>query len=216
MLKLKLFHNIRKPQVLCLGAHPDDIEIGCGVTILRLVKESPQAQFIWIVFSGNDRRKKEGFGSANSFLSQAKSKKIIIEDFRESYFPFIGAKIKDFFEMLKSEYSPDLILTHTLNDVHQDHRLISKLTWNTFRDNLIMEYELPKYEGDLKKPNLYVHLKEAAVQTKVKYICDIFKSQYGKQWFSEETFRAILRIRGIESNSPSKYAEAFHCNKIVF
>jgi LmbE family N-acetylglucosaminyl deacetylase len=216
MLKLKLFHNTSKPCVLCLGAHPDDIEIGCGGTILKLIKELPRAQFYWVVFSGNQIRKKEAMQSANSFLKQVESKQIAIQDFRESYFPFIGAAIKDYFERLKSELSPNLILTHTMHDAHQDHQLISNLTWNTFRDHFIMEYEIPKYDGDLLTPNVYVHLEENFVQTKVKYICNLFQSQSGKQWFSEKNFRSILRIRGLESNSPSKYAEAFHCRKMIF
>jgi len=216
MFKLKLFHNINKPRVLCLGAHPDDIEIGCGGTILKLINEFPGAQFYWVVFSGNQNRTKEAFKSATSFLTKVESKQILIQDFRESYFPFVGATIKDYFEKLKSEYSPDLILTHTVNDAHQDHRVLADLTWNTFRDHFIMEYEIPKYDGDLHTPNLYIHLEETIVKMKLKLICDLFKSQTGRHWFSEETFRSILRIRGIESNSSSKYAEAFHCRKMVF
>ena len=215
MLKFRLLLEMNKPRVLCLGAHPDDIEIGCGGTILKLAKEKPGSQFYWVVFSGNENRAKEAVQSANSFLNQVESKHIEIRNFRESYFPFVGAEIKDYFEKLKSEYSPDLILTHTANDAHQDHRLISALTWNTFRDNFIMEYEIPKYDGDLQNPNFYVHLEKKIVQTKINLICNLFQSQSGKQWFSEETFKSILRIRGIESRSPSKYAEAFSCRKVL-
>jgi len=216
MLKLKFFYNTDRPRVLCLGAHPDDIEIGCGGTILKIIEELPKSEFCWIVFSGSKNRAKEALQSANTFLSQVKSKHIDIQGFRESYFPFVGAPIKDYFEELKSDFSPDLILTHTKNDAHQDHRLISDLTWNTFRDNFIMEYEIPKFDGDLQNPNVYVHLNENIVQKKVRLICDLFQSQAEKKWFSKETFKSILRIRGIEANSPSKYAEAFHCRKMVF
>ena len=215
MLKLKFPEKSPRLNVLCLGSHPDDIEIGCGGTILRLV-ERGDVQFYWSVLSGNARRGKEAWEGANAFLKDVKLKKIDIQQFRESYFPFVGAHIKDYFEKLKKEFSPDMVLTHYSNDAHQDHRLISDLTWNTFRDHFILEYEVPKYDGDLGIPNFYVHLDEPLVQMKISLISSIFKTQKKKHWFTEETFRSILRIRGVESNSPSKYAEAFHCRKIVF
>jgi LmbE family N-acetylglucosaminyl deacetylase len=215
MLKIKFLEKSPRLNVLCLGSHPDDIEIGCGGTILRLVERS-DVQFYWSVLSGNAKRGKEAWEGANAFLESAKLKKIDIQQFRESYFPFVGAHIKDYFEKLKKEFSPDLILTHYSNDAHQDHRLISDLTWNTFRDHFILEYEVPKYDGDLGTPNFYVHLNEPLVQMKTRLISSIFKTQKEKHWFTEETFRSMLRIRGVESNSPSKYAEAFYCRKIVF
>jgi LmbE family N-acetylglucosaminyl deacetylase len=216
MRKVRFFEENQKLNILCLGAHPDDIEIGCGGTVLRLIEEVPKAQFYWAVFSGDEKRNKEACESANVFLKKVKAKKIEVQGFRESYFPFVGAKIKDYFERLKNEFSPDLVFTHYANDAHQDHRLISNLTWNTFRDHFILEYEVPKYDGDLGIPNLYVHLNESDVRRKTKYIFNIFRTQKEKQWFTEETFKSILRIRGVESNSPSKYAEAFYCRKIVF
>lgn len=215
MFKLQFFGDETKPKILCLGAHPDDIEIGCGGTILKLTGEFPEAQFCWVVFSGNRKRAEEAYQGAEFFLSCITSKVIHIQDFRESYFPFIGAKIKDYFEKLKKELSPHLIFTHYSKDAHQDHQLISKLTWNTFRHNLILEYEIPKYDGDLGVPNLYVHLNEPIVQKKINGIYGIFQTQIEKQWFGEEIFRSIMRIRGMESNSPSKYAEAFYCRKMV-
>ena len=215
MLNLKVFGVIPEPKILCLGAHPDDIEIGCGGTILRIIKESPDAQFRWVVFSGNKKRREEACQAANFFLQGAKSKEINIEHFRDSYFPFIGGRIKNFFEKLKSEFSPDLIFTHYSSDAHQDHRLISNLTWNTFRDQFIIEYEIPKYEGDMGNPNLHVCLTEFQVKQKTSQICGVFQSQKEKPWFDEETFRAILRLRGVECNSPSRFAEAFYCPKIV-
>jgi LmbE family N-acetylglucosaminyl deacetylase len=215
MLKFKFLEKSPRLNVLCLGSHPDDIEIGCGGTILRLAKQD-NVQFYWSVLSGNAERGKEALEGANAFLESVKLKKIDIQQFRESYFPFVGANIKDYFEKLKKEFSPDLVLTHYGNDAHQDHHLISDLTWNTFRDHFILEYEVPKYDGDLGSPNFYVHLDESLVQMKIGLISSIFKTQKEKHWFTEETFRSILRIRGVESNSPSKYAEAFHCRKIVF
>jgi LmbE family N-acetylglucosaminyl deacetylase len=215
VLKLRFLENTRL-KVLCLGAHPDDIEIGCGGTILRLIEEIPEAPFCWVVFSGDEKRGREAHKSANLFLNGVKSKKITIKQFRESYFPFIGAQIKDYFEELKTKFFPDLIFTHYNNDAHQDHRLISNLTWNTFRDHLILEYEVPKYDGDLGTPNLYIHLDGSHVQRKISYICDVFQTQKERQWFNEETFRSLLKIRGVESNSPNRYAEAFYSRKAVF
>ena len=216
MFSLSFFPENKKPKILCLGAHSDDIEIGCGGTILKLIDDFPEAQFYWAVFSGDNNRAKEAKRSANVFLNGAESRIIDLHDFKESYFPFYGAEIKDFFEALKQEFSPDLIFTHYRNDAHQDHRLLSDLTWNTYRNHLILEYEIPKYDGDLGNPNLFVHLNEHFVQMKVKYICETFTSQNQKLWFSEDAFKSIMRIRGIESNSSSKYAEGFHCRKMVF
>jgi LmbE family N-acetylglucosaminyl deacetylase len=215
MLTLNLFKNIEKLNVMCLGAHPDDIEIGAGGTILRIIEEIPETNFYWIVFSGNEGRSREAHESANLFLKNSKTKNIQLENFKESYFPFVGSQIKDFFEKLKIDFSPDIILTHWRGDAHQDHRLIAHLTWNTFRDHFILEYEIPKYDGDLGHPNLYAHLSEEQVRTKIRNISKSFQTQKGKQWFTEDTLNSILRIRGLESNSTSKYAEAFFCRKIV-
>ena len=203
-------------KVLCLGAHCDDIEIGCGGTILRLVESYPNIVFYWVVFSSNLQREKEAYHSANKFLEKVQEKNIVIKEFQDGFFPFIGIEIKQFFEQLKEDYNPDLILTHSRDDLHQDHRLISDFTWNTFRNHLILEYEIPKYDGDLGKPNFFVHLDEEICQEKIKYIIDSFPSQNNKQWFTEETFLSILRLRGIESNAPNKYSEAFYCRKVIF
>jgi LmbE family N-acetylglucosaminyl deacetylase len=216
MLKVRFFEGNQKPNILCLGAHPDDIEIGCGGTILRLIEEVPGAQFYWAVFSGDEKRGEEACESAKVFLKKVKAKKIDVQDFRESYFPFVGDKIKDYFEKLRKEFSPDIVFTHYRDDAHQDHRVISDLTWNTFRNHFIFEYEVPKYDGDLATPNWYVLLEESHVKRKINNLLEIFQTQRQKTWFDEETFRSILRIRGVESNSPSKYAEAFYCRKIVF
>jgi len=215
IFRVKVFDKNQRLNVLCLGAHPDDIEIGCGGTILRLKEEMPEAQFCWVVFSGNEIRRKEAYGSATLFLDKVKAKSIDVQCFRESYFPFEGDKIKDYFEKLAKEFSPDIVFTHYKADAHQDHRVISDLTWNTFRHHFILEYEVPKYDGDLETPNLYVLLEDAHVKRKIDNLLEGFPTQRQKPWFDEETFRSILRIRGVESRSPSKYAEAFHCRKIV-
>jgi LmbE family N-acetylglucosaminyl deacetylase len=215
MHKVKLIEKNQKIKVLCLGAHPDDIEIGCGGTILRLIDEVPDLEFYWVVFSGNEERRKEAFKSAETYIKGG-SFKIDVQDFRESYFPFAGSQMKDYFEKLRKKFSPSIVFTHFSCDAHQDHRLVSALTWNTFRDNFILEYEIPKYDGDLGAPNFFVYLNESHVKRKINYLCNAFQSQTEKQWFDEETFRSILRIRGVESNSASKYAEAFFCRKIAF
>jgi LmbE family N-acetylglucosaminyl deacetylase len=193
MLNVEFFAKNKTPRILCLGAHSDDIELGCGGTILRIVKDLPGAQFYWIVFSGEPKRAQEAIQGGNSFLEGIGSKTIKVQDYRESYFPFVGAPIKDFFEKIKKEFSPDLVFTHYSKDAHQDHRLLSDLAWNTFRDHFILEYEIPKYDGDLGIPNLYVTLDETTVQRKLKLIFEIFQSQKGRQWFTEETFSQWVR-----------------------
>jgi LmbE family N-acetylglucosaminyl deacetylase len=202
-------------KVLCLGAHSDDIEIGCGGTILKLMEENRNVSFYWVVFSANEKRKKEALAGAKTFLKNARSKTVVIKNFRDGYFPYIGAEIKDYFETLKRAFSPDFIFTPFRNDLHQDHRLISELTWNTFRDHVILEYEIAKYDGDLGSPNVFVHLDDAVCKAKIRNILSIFKTQADNHWFGEESFLSLLRIRGSESNAPAKYAEAFYGRKIV-
>jgi LmbE family N-acetylglucosaminyl deacetylase len=203
-------------RILCLGAHSDDIEIGCGGTVLRLLEDNPATEVVWVVLGASGPRRTEALASANLFLANARKKEIVTREFRDGYFPYIGADIKDFFEELKRKHSPDLILTHYREDLHQDHRLVSELTWNTFRDHLILEYEIIKYDGDLGAPNLFVHLSETIARKKIQTIVQCFKSQRDKSWFTEDVFSSILRLRGVESNAADKYAEAYYCRKIVY
>jgi LmbE family N-acetylglucosaminyl deacetylase len=216
MLKLRLTgNNSTTYKVLCLGSHSDDIEIGSGGTILQLINFHRDIEFYWVVFSANTRRAEEAQQSANAFLENVQKKTVILKNFKESFFPFLGEQIKDFFEQIKGDFSPDIIFTHFRDDLHQDHRQISQLTWNTFRDHLILEYEIPKYDGDIGSPNCFVHLEEPVCQKKIDYILNNFASQKNKLWFDRETFLSLLRLRGVESNSPSKYAEGFYCRKMV-
>ncbi len=202
-------------RILCLGAHSDDIEIGCGGSILRLLKEDADLEISWVVLSSTPQRRREALYSARRFLKGASRTKIIIKGFRDGFFPYHGGRIKEFFELLKNEVSPDLIFTHFRNDLHQDHRLIAELTWNTFRDHFILEYEIPKYDGDLGSPNFFFGLDEPTADAKVRNILQSFASQRKKPWFTRETFLALLRIRGIEANAKRKYAEAFYCRKVL-
>lgn len=202
-------------KILCLGAHADDIEIGCGGTILRLLQVYPKAEVYWVVFSAPGIRREEACNSAESFLAMCRKKTTLVKSFRESYFPFCGEKVKDCFEAIKARFIPDVILTHYRHDLHQDHRVISDFTWNTFRKHLILEYEIPKYDGDLGSPNTFVSLDAEICKKKVATLLRHFSSQRNKQWFTEDLFLSLLRLRGVEANSPTKYAEAFYCRKRV-
>ena len=201
--------------ILCLGAHSDDIEIGCGGTMLRLIKEYKHLNITWIVFSADQQRIVEAQASADAFLRNAYENRVIVKEFKNGYFPYIGAQIKDYFEQLKQELTPDLIFTHYHHDLHQDHRLINELTWSTFRNHLILEYEIPKYDGDLGSPNFYVDLDETISEQKIEYLIYYFKTQAEKHWFTKDTFYSTLRLRGVESNAPHRCAEAFYGRKIM-
>jgi len=216
MLKLNFAGDKSRPlKILCLGAHSDDIEIGCGGTIMRLLSEYDEVEVYWVVFGSSGQRDNEALTSANRFLSAARKKEIVIKNFRDGFFPYLGGEIKGYFEELKKQISPDVIFTHYRHDLHQDHRSVAELTWNTFRDHLILEYEIMKYDGDIGNPNFFVHLDQHTCQTKVALIMDSFKSQAQHQWFTEDTFYSLLRLRGVESNAPEKYAEGFYCRKAV-
>lgn len=202
-------------KILCLGAHCDDIEIGCGGTILKLIEEYSNITIYWVVFSCSEQRAHEATASSNKFLKEVSNKKVIIKNLQDGLLYFQFKELNEYFEQLKQDFSPDLIFTHYRQDKHQDHRLISDFTWNTFRNNLILEYEIPESDGNLGLPNLFVHLNEAVCHRKIQYVMDAFPTKINQQHFTEESFRSILRIRGIESSSPSHYSEAFHCRKIV-
>lgn len=217
MIQLKLDHKGSDPlQILCLGAHSDDIEIGCGGTILRLAQQYPSCIFHWVVFSAAGVRGDEARRAANMFVESSRLNGPILKALPDGFMPYIGAEVKSAFEDLKQTVSPDLILTHNRNDAHQDHRLLAELTWNTFRDHLILEYEIPKYDGDLGRPSVFVPIAPELCQNKVHYIMDAFQSQHAKHWFEEETFLALMRLRGMECAAPGGYAEAFYCRKLVF
>jgi len=217
MLTLNLPQNgTSRFKVLCLGCHSDDIEIGCGGTILQWLSSHKNLEIVWVIFSSGGReREKEARASAELFLGQAKQKEVMIKDFRDGFFPFDGTNIKTVFEDELKKTSPDVILTHNRQDAHQDHRQIGELTWNTFRDHLILEYEIPKYDGDMGQPNVFVHLNAEASKKKVSYLMDAFQSQRGKRWFQEDTFFSLMRLRGMECNAPSGHAEAFYCRKVL-
>jgi LmbE family N-acetylglucosaminyl deacetylase len=201
--------------VLCVGAHCDDIEIGCGGTILRLLRRNPGVHVRWVVFSSDGRRAAEARSSAELFLAEAGTSAVSVEDFRGRYFPYVATAIKEYFDGLSTEIDPDVVFTHYRDDLHQDHRSLSELTYNTFRDHLVLEYEIPKYDGDIGRPSVYVSLETAECERKIEVIVSSFLSQDHKHWFSEETFRSIMRLRGIESKASSGYAEAFHCRKLA-
>lgn len=199
---------------MCLGAHCDDIEIGCGGSILRLIEEHPDLEFCWVVFASDEKRKQEGTVSAKLFLAGAQKSHVVFHSFRDGFFPYIGGDIKEIFLKLEKEFCPDLIFTHYSRDLHQDHRLISELTWNSFRNHVILEYEILKYDGDLGSPNLFFPLEPAICHKKVQYLLEAFKSQQGRYWFTEDVFLSLLRIRGVEARSAGQYAEAFYCRKL--
>lgn len=217
MIELALAGRAGSPlRVLCLGAHSDDIEIGCGGTVLKLVRDHPDASFHWVVFGADEpARAREAERGASLFLRGIRRKKVVIKDFPSSFFPYSGKEIKRTFESLKSEFSPDVIFTHFREDLHQDHRVICELTWNTFRNHFILEYEIPKYDGDLGSPNFFVHLDAASARRKTGYLLKTFRTQRSRPWFDAATFQGLLRIRGVESAAPGKYAEGFYCRKAV-
>ena len=202
-------------RVLAIGAHPDDIEIGCGGTLMRLAESGSMAEVCWVVLSGEHKRAAEAEASANALLAELADRQIIVRDFADGYFPYDGREIKRFFEALKADLSPDVIFTHQRHDLHQDHRLSCELTWNTFRDHLILEYEVPKYDGDMGRPNLFVPLDDDLCQRKIAHLRTHFASQLTKRWFKEDLFSGLLRLRGMECNSPTSFAEAFYCRKAV-
>jgi LmbE family N-acetylglucosaminyl deacetylase len=216
MLRLPLTGGERRAErVLCLGAHCDDIEIGCGGTLLRLAEEG-LAEACWVIFSSDPERAEEARAGAEVFLAGAGVRNVVIHSFRDGHLPLAWGEAKAACERIKREFSPDLVFTHYRNDLHQDHRVVSELTWNTFRDHLVLEYEIPKYDGDLGNPNFFVCLDEERARRKARGILSCYRSQAGKAWMDEQAFLALMRLRGVECNAPGRYAEGFHCRKISF
>lgn len=205
----------RPPRFMFIGAHCDDIEIGCGGTVIELLRRHPEAIIHWVVLSSEGERKKEAQLAAQSMLRGIRDRVVTIKEFRGAYFPSEAPVIKDCFEELKRGFEPDVVFAHNRKDVHQDHRIVGELAWNTFRDHLILEYEIPKYDGDLGSPSVFVPLSAAAVKRKVSLLMRVFKTQHSKRWFTPETFLGLMRIRGIECNASSGYAEAFYSRKLV-
>jgi len=209
VLTLDLARGREQLRVLAIGAHSDDIEIGCGGTLLRLASEVQQLDLTWVVLSAEGSRADEARAGAEAFGATT----VEVEAYEDAFFKY-GREVKEHFEGLKGRVAPEVVLTHHGSDLHQDHRLVAELTWNTFRDHLILEYEIPKYDGDLGSPNVFVTLDEALVQRKIDTIVSSFPSQVGRQWFTEDLFRALLRLRGMEANADSRHAEAFYCRKL--
>jgi len=202
-------------RVLAIGCHADDIEIGCGATLLTLVERHPELEVTWLVLSAHGERRAEATASAKAFLAGAATVDVRLEAFQDGYFPYHGAAVKDVFESLKHDIDPTVVFTHTEHDRHQDHRLVAELTWNTFRDHLILEYEIPKFDGDLGAPNVFVPVTEEHARGKVELLRRHFASQGEKHWFDDEVFIGLMRLRGVESAGAAAYAEAFYSRKLV-
>lgn len=198
-----------------MGAHSDDIEIGCGATLLGLAARSPRPEFRWVVWSAAEQREREARSGASRFLGKPSSEEVQVHSFRDGYFPSQFSEIKEAFEALAREFRPDIVFTHTRDDRHQDHRVVSDLTWNTFRNHLILEYEIPKWDGDLGRPNFYVPVSKATARRKTRALMSVFGSQRSKDWFSEETFLGLMRLRGVECRAAGGHAEAFYARKVT-
>lgn len=214
MRPLDLARRGERLSVLCLGAHSDDIEIGAGGTILQWIGAGIRLEVHWCVLSALGERAAEAEASAAAFLGGASCTKVELGEFKDSFFPYEGSKLKQYFAMLKSRVNPDIILTHRKDDAHQDHREVCQLTWNTFRDHLILEYEVPKWDGDLAQPNGYIPLAAKLLERKIELLIANFGSQRSKDWFDAETFRGLARLRGIECRASEGYAEAFVLHKV--
>jgi LmbE family N-acetylglucosaminyl deacetylase len=201
-------------RVLAIGCHADDIEIGCGGAFLALTRALPDIEVTWVVLAASGEREREARASAEAFLAAAAAPCVEVHGFRDAYLPYLGGELKAVFDELGARLDPQLVFTHARDDLHQDHRLACELTWNTFRDQLILEYEIPKFDGDLGRPNVFMPLPEPVVDEKVELLHRHFPTQNQKQWFDADTFRGLMRLRGIEANAPERFAEAFTCRKL--
>lgn len=217
MMGIELASSAGRPlRVLALGAHCDDIEIGCGGTILAILAARPDVEVSWNVFCSTPGRAAEARAAAAAFLQGARAAHVTVRDFRDGFLPYAGAAVKEEFEGLKSAFSPDLVFTHYREDRHQDHRVISDLTWNTWRNHLVLEYEIPKYDGDFGAPNVFWPLSSATVERKIDLVLEHFRSQEHRQWFTRDLLRAVPRVRGMECAATEQVAEAFYGRKLVF
>jgi LmbE family N-acetylglucosaminyl deacetylase len=202
-------------RILAIGCHSDDIEIGCGGTLLSLARANPELEVDWLVLAAAGARGDEARASAEAFSEGVAAVRVEVHEFRDGFLPYVGGEVKDVFEDLKARVDPQIVFTHAGYDFHQDHRLASELTWNTFRSHLILEYEVPKYDGDLGRPNVFFPLTQSVVDEKLALLEEHFASQRGKHWFDRETFLALLRLRGLECVAPERFAEAFTARKVV-
>jgi LmbE family N-acetylglucosaminyl deacetylase len=215
MLALSLSGGDPVRRVLAVGCHADDIEIGCGGTLLTLTRATRDVDVTWLVLAARDEREREARASAKAFLASAARTQIEIHGFRDSFLPYDGGQVKEVFQDLAQRVDPQLVFTHTRDDLHQDHRLACELTWNAFRNHVVLEYEVPKVDGDLGRPNAYVPLAAAIAEEKIALLHEHFPSQLEKQWFDAETFRGLMRLRGMEAVAPERYAEAFLARKLA-
>jgi len=204
----------RAPRILCLGAHSDDIEIGCAGTLLQWARQRPEIEVMWVVLSAAGERAAEARRSAKALLPKQQPQ-LVIAEFPDGHLPSEFPRAKAFLAGLRERFVPDVVFSHRLEDRHQDHRLIAELAWQLWRDQLILEYEIPKWEGDLGLPNLYVPLDKALAERKLRHLIKHFGTQRSKGWFNEEVFRSLMTIRGIECRAESGLAEAFHLRKAV-
>ena len=213
MLSLSPAEPLRR--ILAIGCHADDIEIGCGGTLLALARTYPELEVDWVVLAAEGGRADEARASAEGFLAGFANSRVDVFGFRDGFLPYLGGEVKDAFEALKSRVDPQVVLTHAGYDFHQDHRLACELTWNTFRNHAILEYEIPKVDGDLGRPNVFVPLSTELVEEKLALLERFFPSQSGKHWFDRETFHGLMRLRGMECVAPDRFAEAFTARKTV-
>ena len=213
MLSLTAAEPIRR--VLAIGCHADDIEIGCGGTLLALCRANPELEVDWVVLAAEGRRADEARASAADFLDGIVEARVEVHAFRDGFLPYVGGEVKEVFEQLKKRVDPQLVFTHAGYDFHQDHRLACELTWNTFRSHLILEYEVPKVDGDLGRPNVYVPLTQELVERKLDLLDRHFPTQAGKHWFDRDTFKGLMRLRGLEAVAPERFAEGFTCRKVT-
>jgi len=211
VLPLQLETPAGRPlSILAIGAHPDDIEIGAGGTLLSLAAACPGLQARYLVLTGTAERHEEARSAASAFLP-ATDVHIDLHELPEGRFPAVWARVKDALEDVARSCSPDLILAPSRADAHQDHRTIGEIVPTVFRDQLYLGYEIPKWDGDLSQPSMYLPLSADVARRKVELLHKCFPSQRVRDWWDDEVFLGMARLRGMECRAP--YAEAFTCTK---